>query len=104
MSQYTELAKEFKLRDNKDYIGTVVGIVESINPLTVSIYGGKALFTGDTLYVCKNATEYQIPFTLTSPDGTVSGTITHEGLKQRDKVAAISSEDNQKLFVFDKLT
>lgn len=110
MSEYTKLAEEFKSRDNEDYIGIVVGTVESIIPLSVTISGGKAIFPevdangNKLLYVCKNATEYQIPFQLESPNGGVSGTITHEGLKQGDKVAVIATEDNQKLFVVDKLT
>lgn len=98
------LAKELKKRDNEDYIGIIVGTVVEVNPLTISIYGGKAVFSGDSLYVCKNATEYQIPVTLTTPNGVVSGTITHEGLKDRDRVAVIATEDNQKLFVIDKLS
>jgi len=92
----TDLAKEFKNRNNESFIGVVVGTVENINPLTVSIYGGKALLTGDNLYVCKNATQY----TMTVSTG---GTATHEGLSQGDKVAVIATEDNQKLFVIDKL-
>ena len=32
------LAKQFKKRDNEEKIGAIVGIVEGIDPLTVSIY------------------------------------------------------------------
>ena len=105
MSSYDiELAKEFKGRDNESYIGVMVGIVENASPLTISIFDGAGIFTDENLYVCKNATEYRIPFSLNGYEGaTVSGTITHEGLKSGDRVAVIATEDNQKLFVIDKL-
>ncbi|WPC40618.1 DUF2577 family protein [Clostridium sp. JS66] len=105
MSYDTDLAKEMKGRDNESYIGVIVGIVAKENPLTISIYNGAGLFTGDNLYVCKSVTEYKIPFSLNGYEGaTVTGTITHEGLKQGDRVAVIATEDNQKLFVIDKLS
>lgn len=100
----TKLSVEIKKRNNEKFIGIVVGTVVSINPLSISIYGGKSIFSGERLYVCKNATEYKIPFTLSSPDGAVSGTITHEGLREEDRVAVIATEDNQKLFIIDKLS
>ena len=104
MSYDIELANELKSRDNESPIGIITGIVTSISPLTISIYNGAALFSDENLYVCKNATEYQIPFTLNGYNGaTITGTITHEGLKEGDRVAAIATEDNQKLFIIDKL-
>ena len=110
MSYDIEFANELKNRDNESPIGVIVGKVTKISPLTVSIYDGAASFSeldseGNILiYKCKNATEYQIPFSLTGYEGTtITGTITHEGLKVGDRVAAIATEDNQKLFIIDKL-
>lgn len=102
-TSHIDVAKEIKKRNNETYIGAVVGTVEQINPLIISILNKQAIFSGNNLYVCKNVTEYQIPFSLSSPDGAVSGTITHEGLKLGDKVTVIATEDNQKIFVIDKV-
>ena len=110
MSYDIELANELKGRDNESHIGAVVGKVIKISPLTISIYDGAATFSeldeegNIAIYKCKNATEYQIPFSLNGYEGaTITGTITHEGLKEGDRVAAIATEDNQKLFIIDKL-
>lgn len=103
MSYDIDFAKEIRGRDNESYMGVIVGIVAKENPLIISIYNGKGLFTGDNLYICKSVTEYHIPFSLSCPDGQVTGTITHEGVKTGERVACIATEDNQKLFVIDKL-
>ncbi len=100
----TKLAGEIKKRDNESYFGVIVGTVKSINPLTISIYGGKAVFSGDRLYVCKNVTEYIEEVTVSVPEhGTCTGIVKHEGLKDNDRVTCIATEDNQKLFLVDKL-
>jgi hypothetical protein len=93
MAYGTDIAKEFKARNNESFIGIVVGTVISTNPLSVSIYNGGAIFTGDNLYVCKGATERT----------TTIGSITYTGLLINDKVAVIATQDNQSLFVIDKL-
>ncbi|AZV56803.1 DUF2577 domain-containing protein [Clostridium sp. AWRP] len=102
-----KLANEFKKRNNEIYTGVVVGTVTSINPLTISILNGAGLFSGDNLYICKNATEYKMNVTVsvTTDRGnyTGTGTATHEGLKEKDRVAVIATEDGGKLFVIDKL-
>lgn len=99
MSYDVELAKELKIRNNKDNIGIVVGIVIGVNPLKISIYGGEVLINEDSIYLCKNATEYTIKVTT----ATETGIATHEGLKTNDKVAVIATEDNQKFFIIDKI-
>lgn len=103
ISNSTDLIKIFKSHENIDYIGIIAGTIVEINPYKISIYGGKAFFSGDDLYICKNVTDFQIPFSLTAPDGMVSGMITHEGVKVGDTVACVATEDNQKLFVIDKV-
>lgn len=102
-TSHIDVAKEIKKRNNKTYLGTVIGIVEQINPLIISTLNKQVLFYDNDVYVCKNLTEYQIPFSLSSPDGMVSGTITHEGLKLGDKIACIATEDNSKIFLIDKV-
>lgn len=99
MSYDVELARELKSRNNKDNIGIVVGIVAGVSPLKISIYGGEILLNEDSLYICKNATEYTMKVTT----DTEIGVATHEGLKINDKVAVIATEDNQKFFVIDKI-
>jgi hypothetical protein len=93
------LAKQFKKRDNEEKIGAIVGIVEEIDPLTVSIYNGQGIFSGDKLYVAKECTEYTMQVTVTTGDGTYTGTAKHEGLKKGDRVACVATDDNQKLFL-----
>ncbi|WP_333860806.1 DUF2577 family protein [Clostridium sp.] len=100
---HVELAKMFKNNENIEYIGILEGTVIETNPLKISIYGGKAFITDKDLYICENVTEYQLPFILSSPDGMVSGTITHEGLKNGERVAIVATESNQKFFVIDKV-
>ncbi|MGE4272055.1 MAG: DUF2577 family protein [Desulfitobacterium sp.] len=94
-----ELAKALKSRNNISKIGAIVGKVVGINPLKISILGGDVLLTGDSLHVCREATEYTMEVTTT--DG--AGTAKHEGLKLNDRAALIATEDNQKFFVIDKL-
>lgn len=102
-TSHIDIAREIKSRNNKTYLGIVVGVVEQINPLIISILNKQVLFYDKDLFVCKNLTEYQIPFILSSPDGEVSGTIIHEGLKLNDKIACMTTEDNSKLFLIDKV-
>ncbi|MEY8001621.1 DUF2577 family protein [Clostridium sp. Mt-5] len=96
---HTKIAAELKKRDNQDYIGAIIGTVVQESPLIISIYNGQGVFLGDKLYVCKNCTEYTMQVTTSQGNGTAK----HEGLKEGDKVACIATEDNQKLFVIDKL-
>jgi hypothetical protein len=93
---HTELAKMFKVNENKEYIGIIVGTVVGVNPLKISIYGGQAFITEENMYICKNATEYSMQV-------STGGTVIHEGLKVNDRAAIIATEDNQKFFVIDKV-
>lgn len=103
MAWDVDLAQELKNRNNESRVGIIVGTVVSINPLTISIYNGKGIFTGDNLYICKNASEYNMTVSIVLGDNTYTGTVKHEGLKENDRVAVIATEDNQKLFAIDKL-
>lgn len=93
------MAKQFKVRDNEEKVGAIVGIVEEMNPLTVSIYNGQGIFSGDKLYVTRECTEYTMQVTVTTGDGTYTGTAKHAGLKKGDRVACVATDNNQKLFL-----
>lgn len=90
------MAMELKNRENPSYIGTTIGTVTSTNPLTISIYGGAGVFSGEDLIVSKECTEYTMQV-------TAGGTALHEGLKKDDKVICIASESNQQLFLIGKV-
>ncbi len=98
------LAKEIKKRDNLEHIGVIVGIVVGVNPLKISIYNGSAIFTGNNLYACEKVNGYTETVNLTIDGTTQQATIEHEGVKMGDRVACIVTEDNQNLFVIDKLS
>jgi Protein of unknown function (DUF2577). len=93
------LAKEFKNRENPDYIGATIGTVTSVSPLTISIYGGAGIFSGSILAISKACTEYTMQ--VTTPSG--NGTALHEGLKLNDKVICIADESNQRLYAIEKV-
>ena len=98
------LAKEIKKRDNQEYIGVIVGIVVGVNPIKVSIYNGSAIFSGNNLYVCEKVNGYTEVVNMTIDGTTQQATIEHEGVKAGDRVTCIATQDNQKLFVIDKLS
>lgn len=104
MNWDVKLAKEFKKRDNKKAVGAITGVVIGINPLSVSIYDGNAIFTGDNLYVCEKADAYTETADITINGTAQQATIEHKGLNAGDKVACIATEDNQNLFVIDKIS
>lgn len=94
------LAKQFKKRDNKECIGVIVGTVANTDPITVSIYGGAAVFSKDNLYVPKRLISgYKEEVKINNQQSTIEYT----GLKTNDKVIIIATQDNQKIFVIDKL-
>lgn len=96
MSWHNEFAELFKENQNIEYIGIIVGTVVGIDPLKISIYGGQAFITEENMYICKNATEYNMTV-------STGGFVIHEGLKVGDKAAVVATEDNQKFFVIDKV-
>lgn len=98
-----EFAKELKKRNNENFIGIIQGTVVSTDPLKISIYGGRAFFTEENIYLCNNIKSYTETVNVTINGTTYQGTVEHKGLKVNDIVTVIGTEDNQKLFVIDKL-
>lgn len=104
MSWDVKLAKQFKKRDNEEYVGIIVGTVVGVNPLSVSIYNGAAIFSGDNLYICEKINGYKENVKISINESEEqSAIITHEGLKEKDRVAVVATMDNQNLFVIDKI-
>lgn len=112
MNVYSELANEFKKRDNYKRIGAIVGKVESGLPdIKISIFNGQIilnkhnLFITDTLY--KNEFKINLSGSIELED--VSGSIDKEfdariaALKSGDLVMLQAANNNQEFFLIDKV-
>ncbi len=107
MSYAVEFAKELKNRDNPDVDEAVIGDIIEINPVTVSLFNGQAIFTeGVNCYVCEILRG--IKGTITIDDipgiGAVTSTCTiSRTLKKGDKVLCIPTANGNKYFIKDKV-
>lgn len=81
MSWETDLALEFKSRNNPKPIGAVLGKVTSSSPLKINILDGQVLLDETNSYVCEKALS--------------------AGLIQGDLVLVIPSGDEQSFFIID---
>lgn len=97
------LANQFKKRDNKSYIGAIVGKVVGLTPLTISILNGNAVFQEEKLYVCKSVTNHKEEVSVDINGSICKGEVIHEGLRENDRVMLVATEDNQRFFVIDKI-
>ena len=99
----TKLGQEFKNRDNPKQIGHVIGTVVKVNPITVSVLDGQALFTdGDNLMIGDNTKGYTETVNITIDGQTHTAIITHNGLNLNDKVICQITNNNQRLLVLNK--
>ena len=96
-----KMAKLLKDRENPDYFGTVIGTVEQVAPLKISIYEKQIIFDDENIYLCKSVTKHTEQVNGTINGGNYTGTVNYTGAKQGDKVICIISEDNQNIFVID---
>lgn len=99
-----DLANEFKSRNNKEFIGAIVGNVLSINPLKIGIENNQIILDHSHFWVCGSLKEYAKNATITENNINTDATITYKNiLSLNDKVLVIASEDNQTFFIVDKL-
>lgn len=100
-----DLAKEFKNRDNKEFIGAIVGDVLSVNPLKIGIEDNQIILDHSHFWLCGSLKEYAKNATITATGNiNTDATITYKNiLSLNDKVLVIASEDNQTFFIVDKL-
>ena len=128
MSWDTELAKEFKSRNNIAKIGTVLGTVLSVDPVKIGILNNQILIDKSHFYICSSLVEeykrkatvkinaYSVGVSATDSRGDSISSINvnakdnynteiifKEILKVGDSVLVIASEDNQTFFIVDKL-
>lgn len=125
MSWDTQLAKEFKKRENPKPIGACIGMVTSVKPFAGSILDGQILLDPSNTYVCNSLLELKSKFELTGTQQqsgslsascsygshnsySASGSMTLEGevtlkevLKVGDMVLVLPAADEQKFFIID---
>ncbi|MCY6957965.1 hypothetical protein [Clostridium brassicae] len=85
MNYAIEFSKLLKQRDNKEYIGIVVGKIVSINPIKISILSGEVLLTKGI-------------------DLTLTTTAKNKILDSRDigkRILVMASTNNQQYFAID---
>ena len=120
----TELAKQFKQRDNPKPIGACIGKVESLSPVVISIQSGKFMLQANQIYICNQILERKSKFKDLSADQEQEGTIhgaanghyTTEGSieaegnihllavwKVGDYVMVVPDESGQHFFIVDIL-
>jgi len=83
-----ELAKAFKKRDNKSYIGAIVGTLISTAPVSISILDGNAILQEKHLYISE----------------TVSSKIELETATAGSNVLLIPNATENKWFIIDTIT
>ena len=71
----TDLAKQFKVRDNPKPIGACIGKVESLSPVVISIQSGKFKLQADQIYICNQILERETTFRDYIADQEQSGSI-----------------------------
>lgn len=106
MGYGSEIAKMFKDRENVMPVESVIGTVININPLTISIYEGAGILSGDIIYVCESLKGIEGNITLdnVADHGSIitNFKITRE-LKEQDRVMCIPTNGGSKYFIVDKV-
>jgi hypothetical protein len=106
MNWANELAREFKKRDNESPLGAVKGTVITVNPLKISILGGRVFLTADMVYMCSSLLNgIDRSATIQINGGTATdGKITFKDvLKDKDEVLCLPAEGGQTFFIIDKV-
>jgi hypothetical protein len=97
----TYLLEQLNKRNNKEPLDAVIGTIISINPITVSLFGGKATFTeGTNCYVCKSLKSYTGTIVI---DGTAKSFAITRELTIDDDVLCIPLSKGQKYAIIDKV-
>jgi len=92
-----DLAKEFRKRNNENKIGTVLGVVLSVNPIKIGILNNKVFLDNSNCYIAKDLKDRTETVTI---DGVSKG-ITFKGASVGDSVIVITSEDNQTFYAIE---
>ena len=74
-----DLAKQFKSRDNPKPLGAVIGKVESLNPVVISIQSGQFMLQQDQIYICNQILERETTFRDYVANDSQSGRLHHDG-------------------------
>lgn len=95
MSWETELALEFKARNNPQKIGVVIGTVTSAEPFKASILDGQVVLDDSNTYICRHLLQHEREFTMTGTQGITgeiqtTSSITGSGTGSINGSAAIS--------------
>jgi len=110
MNAYTQLAKEFKKRDNKVGLGPIIGkVLNSLPDLKISILSGQVVLNRSQLYITKSLYEDTIDVMLSGDlnidnvsqivEGDISLGV--DPLSEGDKVLMIPSNSGQEFFIID---
>lgn len=112
MNVYSELAKEFKKRDNFKTIGAIVGKVEAGLPdIKISIFNGQIilnkqnLFMSDQIFSHHYSLKLSGHVTIDDVSGSIDEVFTAEKapIKAGDLVMLIAANNNQEFFIIDKV-
>lgn len=110
MSVYTDIAKEFKARNNPSIDEPVIGTVISSSPLSISIYNGAITLNKDIIYVCENLVSIKGTISISSfsdsngDSHAVNNTFEiKRTLNVGDKVMCIPTDHGQKYFIVEKV-
>ncbi|MBQ2114466.1 MAG: DUF2577 domain-containing protein [Selenomonadales bacterium] len=78
-----DLAQQFKKRDNPRPLGAVIGKIESLSPLCISIQSGRFMLHAEQLYICNQILERETTFcdyiANHSQSGSISVSCQHGG-------------------------
>ena len=96
MSYDVELAKEFKTRNNVVPIEPTTGTVNSVLPLSVSIFNGEVVLTGDIVQVSKNLKKHTGTCTVNGYTGECKIDLS---LRVGDNVLCIPTSGGQKWYI-----
>ncbi|WP_321833639.1 DUF2577 family protein [Clostridium butyricum] len=93
-----ELAKEFKKRNNAIPDEAVIGKVNSVNPVSISLFNGQSTFSGEQVYVSGSLSVYTGTCEV---DGKTSTCTIDRSLKVGDSVLCVPTNNGQKWFIVE---
>lgn len=110
MAWETDLALEFKKRNNNKTLGAVVGKVTSTSPLLISILSGQVILDKSKMFVCERLLEHSdsgnINLNSVPTHGSVSTSFTstiNPRLQVGNLVLCLPDDSGQKFFIVDKV-
>ena len=108
MAWETELAREFRDRDNRPVLQPQIGEVISVSPLRIALLSDAAILEAGQIYLCSALAEGQ--FTLPLPAASGTGSMAGEAevtfrecLAVGDLVACVPTAQTPKFIVIDRV-